>query len=107
MQRRQVLFSIGLVVLLTVLTTGVAWGKGHVPAHKVQVCHRGETNTVSANALQTHLNHGDGQLPACDFANIFHTGDPCNAAVVNGKAVLNNTPNRADGLTPACPGGVY
>lgn len=65
----------------------LVFGKAHVPGHKVQVCHRGSTITVGSSALGGHSGHGDGQLPACDFNNVFHTGDDCPTGVdAEGKA---------------------
>lgn len=115
MQRRQVLFSIGLVVLLTVLVTGIAGAKGHVPVTQVQVCHRGTAHAVDAPALAAHLAHGDIRLPACDFDTVFFEGDDCSDAVdangdgladlpVPGHDPLPATGN-ACGVTPACPAG--
>ena len=56
---------------------GVAWAKGHVPAHKAQVCHKGRTLVVGAAAVEGHLRHGDCTLPANDPENVFFKGDPC------------------------------
>lgn len=81
------------------------WGKGHVPLHKEQACHKGETITVSTNALPSHQAHGDCQLPKCDFANIFHTGDPCTSSPAGGQCAVPNTRTDACGVTPGCPAG--
>ena len=99
-----------MVVALSALSIGLVSGKGHVPAGKVQVCHRGTTIEVGASALPAHLKHGDGQLPACDFGNVFFKESPClPGADAQGRAPLANAVNRADGITPACPadGSVY
>ena len=82
--------------LLAIPVSHFVLGKGHVPLNKVQVCHKGETITVSKNALNAHINHGDCQLPACDFANVFNTGDPCDCDDLA-------PPDSACGETPACP----
>ena len=86
-------------------------GKGHVPLNKVQVCHDGdfggEVITVSKNALDAHLNHGDCQLPACDFNNVFHTGETCDANNAGGRCTLANPRDGADGITPGCPAGTF
>ncbi len=83
--------------------------KGHVPAHKVQVCHDGgpvEVITVSKNALNAHLRHGDCQLPACDFNNVFQTGDSCEIAG-GAECTLSNSRDDAGGITPGCPAGKF
>ena len=105
------LFVFVAVLLLTVRVPQPVLGKAHVPVKKVQVCHRGETNTVSQNALGSHLGHGDCQLPACDFANIFQTGADCSGvgpADILGHCTGLAPRDEADG-TPGCPagGGVF
>lgn len=87
-------------------------GKGHVPLNKVQVCHDGdfggEVITVSKNALNAHLNHGDCQLPACDFNNVFFTGDGCDVIDSgDGTCTVPNPRADAGGATPACPAGTF
>ena len=49
------------------------------------------------------------QLPACDFNNIFHTGDACPAdADGNGRVEGSELPNpRSDAETPNCVGNVF
>lgn len=98
---KRVVLAIAVAGLL-VPAAQLVFGKGHVPGHKVQVCHRGRTITVGSPALGDHLGHGDYQLPACDFANTFMTGDicPANAAGLNPR-------NSAEGITPACPPGTF
>ena len=85
--------------------------KGHVPVGKVQVCHDGdpvETITVSENALDAHLRHGDCQLPACDFNNVFHTGESCTIeGATDGRCALANARDDAGGQTPGCPAGRF
>lgn len=100
MHRRQVLFSLILVALLTLLVSSVALGKGHIPAGKVQVCHRGVVNEVGAPALRAHLAHGDFQIPACDFNNVFHKEEDCSGGLASPR-------NSAEGMTPACPEGTF
>ena len=105
------------VLFLTILAAFVlalpashqVWGKGHVPSHKIQVCHEGETITVGAKALRAHIDHGDCQLPACDFNNVFQIGGPCPSADVDGddKCDLPNPRADAGGATPACAVGTF
>ena len=94
---------------LALLVGQTASAKGHVPTHKVQACHKGTTITVGEDALAGHQAHGDGQLPACDFNNIFHTGDACPAdADGNGRVEGSELPNpRSDAETPNCVGNVF
>lgn len=107
MNKRQVLFSLILVALLTLLFSAVASGKGHVPGNKVQVCHKGIVKEVGAPALGDHLGHGDFQVPACSLLIVKHKGDSCadlaDVAPADGKAdgagaVVNFT-NACDGST--------
>ncbi len=58
---------------------------------KVLVCHNGNTLTVSDNAVQSHLNHGD-RLGACDKK-------PTNKLYVLLKCILSNFPNPFHGFT--------
>ena len=82
--------------------------KGHVPLHKAQVCHKGKVITVSVNALPAHQGrHGDCQLPACDFNNVFHTGEACDSNNPGGECTLPNPRDGADGVTPGCPVGRF
>lgn len=91
--------------LVAIPGSHMLWGKGHVPLHKAQACHKGETITVDAKALPSHQAHGDCQLPQCDFANIFHTGDPCAPNSPGGQCGVPNTRSNACGLTAGCPAG--
>lgn len=105
-----------VVSALALLIGGIAsyWSvdavhsKAHVPLKKVQVCHKGEVITVSQNALDAHLmRHDDCQLPACDFANIFSTGDTCTVSNPGAQCDVPNPREDAGGLTPACPEGTF
>lgn len=96
-----------LTVLLAIPASHLVWGKGHVRIGKVQVCHKGEVLTVSENALRAHLKHGDCQLPACDFNNVFQTGDACEVSNGGGRCELADERDPADGVTPGCPEGTF
>ena len=105
----------GLLLALPALQP--ALGKAHVRLTKLQVCHiledqgstAGVAITVSENSLKGHLGHGDCQLPACDFNNIFRTGDLCNReSEEDGECTgLTNPRDDAGGLTPGCPAGTF
>lgn len=84
--------------LLAVPASHLLLGKGHVPAHKTQFCHEGEVIEVGSSAASAHLAHGDCELPACDFNNIFHKGEPCDCSSLNER-------DGAD--TPGCTGGRF
>jgi hypothetical protein len=107
--KRMLLLALFLSAGLGLLVGQTASAKGHVPTHKVQACHKGTTITVGEDALAGHQGHGDGQLPACDFNNIFHTGDACPADTDgNGRVEGAELPNpRSDAETPACVGNVF
>ena len=66
---------------------------------------------VDAPALNAHLGHGDIQLPACDFGNVFGVGtDTSNVVSADFTGVTySNKPFQprvdANGITPACPSG--
>ena len=112
--KRQILLPLLLVVLLALMASGgVAFGKAHVPAGQVQVSHRGAALTVAAPALSAHLGHGDIQLPACDFKNVFGEGtDTSNVVSASLAGVLyadGSVVPRADagGITDACPPGTF
>ena len=94
--------------LIAIPASNALWGKGHVPLGKVQVCHKGQVNTVSQNALPAHVGHGDCQLPVCDFNNVFFTGDACEVSVgSDGRCTGLNAREDAGGVTAACPAGTF
>lgn len=67
----------GVALVGAIAFSPLLFGKGHVPSHKDQVCHKGETITVSLNAIQGHLKHGDCKLPIDVEGIAFFTGDAC------------------------------
>jgi hypothetical protein len=110
------MISLASIFLLAILSTQTVWSKAHVPTNKVQVCHVEESASsdlgvalsMNANALGGHLGHGDCQLPACDFNNVFHTGDACGRmAGADGKCEGLNDRIDAGGQTPGCPPGTF
>lgn len=114
MKRRMVVVSLVLALLLTILVAGSGLAKGHVPAGQVQVSHKGRTAmNVDAPSLKAHLGHGDLQLPACDFNNVFHDGDDTSNVVssdFSGVLYADGTfkpRHSAEGITPACPPGTF
>ncbi len=109
-----ILVAVVLAVALPFATAGVVWGKAHVAADEVQVSHKGRTaETVDAPALKAHLSHGDIQLPACDFNNVFGEGSDTSDVVSASFAGVTYSGigfvTRADagGITPACPPGTF
>ncbi len=113
MYRRKLLFSVILVTLLTVLVSGIALAKAHVPAGQLQVSHKGRTAiNVDAPALEAHKGHGDIQLPACDFANVFGNGADTSSVISANFAGVTYSSGfvariDAGGATPACPPGTF
>ena len=109
MHRRQVLFSLVLVVVLALLVSGVASGKAHVPLGNAQVCHNGIGIIVDEDALEDNLDHGDIRLAACDFGNAVGPNQPCAPVDANGDGFADpvNPVNSACGNPnfPACPAG--
>lgn len=112
MDKRHIL--IVLVVLGLLAVTGAAFGKAHVPADQVQVSHKGrKAINVDAPALKAHLRHGDVQLPACDFNNVFLEGDDTSNVVATGDFGVEYADgtiverDSAEGVTPACPPGTF
>ena len=119
MHRRQVLLSLILVVILTFLVSGIAFGKGHVAANKAQICHRGVIKEVGLRAADGHVAHGDFRLPACDFNNGFTTGESCSGlqdangdgrlsyeeALATGSAVENFALGCLQKASATVPGG--
>lgn len=105
--------SLLAVMLVFASSAGVALGKGHVPVGDIQVAHRGVVKQLPAQALDGHLQHGDIQLPACDFNNIFlEDGDASNVVAADFSGVTYSDIGfvpRADagGVTPACPPGTF
>ena len=105
--KRIVFFTILGLTLIAIPVANQVWGKAHVPVKRAQVCHKGTVIVVSENAVQGHVRgHGDCQLPACDFNNVFMAGESC---VVedsgNGTCVLDFT--RDEAVNDACPEGKF
>ena len=73
---KRLLFAVAVAVLLAP-ATDVVFGKGHVPAHKEQVCHRGRVLAVGQAAVNAHVGHGDFFIDKNDPDNVFFTGDGC------------------------------
>ena len=103
-----------VAVALPTVVPGVVWGKAHVPAGQVQVSHKGSTvRNLPASALDGHLRHGDIQLPACDFNNVFQEGDDVSNVVSSDATGVTYSSigfvPRADagGITSACPPGTF
>ena len=97
-----------VLLLVAIPASHLVFGKAHVRVGKVQVCHKGKTITISAKALKAHLKHGDCQLPACDFNNVFQTGDPCRVIVESDGRCGGLEPRAsAEGVTDACPAGTF
>ena len=114
MRRRRMLFPVLLAGLLMALASGAALGKAHVPADEVQLSHKGRfALNVDAPALKAHVRHGDIQLPACDFNNVFGAGsDTSNVVSSDFTGVTYSDIGfvpRADagGITTACPPGTF
>jgi len=111
MHRRRILIPL-IAGLLALSVSGVAVGKAHVPADEVQLSHKGRfALNVDAPALNAHIRHGDIQLPACDFANVFGEGvDTSNVVASDFTGVTYSdigfvARSDAGGATPACPPG--
>ena len=100
---KRILVSLAVVGSLAAIPVSNAlWGKGHVPVHKSQVCHKGNVITVSRSAKGSHLRHGDCGIPACDLANMFQTGGDCSGVgPAGGMGQCTNLPN-AQVIVPAC-----
>lgn len=111
MQRRRVLIPFALVLALTVLASGAALGKGHVPTSEVQVAHRGIVKQLPLQAGPGHLAHGDFYLPACDNNNVFSAGDDVSGisdSDGDGRADQAGGLNAPDPVvTAACPPGTF
>ena len=108
-----ILIAVMLAVALPMATIGIVSGKAHVPAGKVQVSHKGRMAiNINASSLSDHVGHGDIQLPACDFANVFKKGDDTSnveSADFSGVTYSDGFVARVDagGETPACPPGAF
>ena len=112
------LFGLAAMILMALPTQETILGKGHVVGDQVQVCHQdrpsyyrpatdGVALIVTASSLSFHLRHGDYQLPACDFANVYHAGDPCAVLDVDGDGRCDGLNPRDEADTPGCPAGTF
>ncbi len=75
MKKFLVLFAV--VASLAAIPVSNVLVKAHVPAHKEQVCHRGEVIAVGAPALTAHLDHGDAFINKRTQRPPVFTGDDC------------------------------
>ncbi len=105
--KRLITLSIIGAFLFALPASHVVFGKGHVPSKKAQVCHNGEVLQVGTNGGAAHLKHGDCDLPACDFNNVFHTGGTCLGGPAGGQCNVANPRADAGGITPGCPVGTF
>jgi len=104
MKRFSILFLVA-VLLAAFPASHLALAKGHVPAHKDQVCHKGNVIEIDPGSVADHEGHGDIQLPACDFANVFHAGDSCDNTLATRIPADGSAPPFP--ATPACAGGGF
>lgn len=72
---KRVILAIAVAALLAPAGQ-VVFGKGHVPAHKDQLCHRGEVINVGKSAVAKHIAHGDVNLDQSTPPTLF-PGDAC------------------------------
>ena len=112
--KRCLVSSILIAVMLAIFALPVVTIGAHVQIGKVQVSHKGRTALdIDIPALKAHLNHGDIQLPVCDFNNVFPDGsDVSNVISSDGSGVtysdIGFVPRLdAGGITPACPPGTF
>ena len=81
MIKKLVALSFVAVILLAIPASHQMWGKGHVPAHKEQVCHKGTVITVGRPAMSKHiLRHGDCRIDAATKTPPLFSGDACDAS---------------------------
>ena len=111
--KRLIILSFAGVFLMTLSGLDLAWGKGHVPINKTQVCNKnGVVKNIPLRRLADEIEKGGCRLPACDFDNIFGVGTACsNVDVVenagDGDAYCDtpgsppNIPSNP-AFTPAC-----
>ena len=75
---------LGLLIVAAFLVaasaTHLVWAKGHVPAHKEQVCHKGSVLTIGAAAVRGHLRHGDCFIDKNTHMPALFTGDMCDTS---------------------------
>jgi len=113
MRRQRILVALVLPILLLVGATGSTLGKAHVPAGEAQMAHRGTVKQLPAQALRGHLRHGDIQLPACDFNNVFHEGGDASNVISSDMSGVTYSDkgfverDSAEGITSACPPGTF
>ena len=104
---RTLILSAAVGALLALPLAQLAWSKAHVPLDRVQVCdaNKSTVKTVKERDLGKRIARGDCRLPACDFANMFQTGDECDPTDVNPADGFCDLPNMRDSavdLTPVC-----
>ena len=109
--KRKILITAVMSMLLALSQT--AFGKGHVPGGKAQICAGGDVAQVSDKVLGAFANANNSSnvciLPVCDFNNVFQTGEGNCAGLSDGDGDgLCDLPNARDQAgTPGCPAGRF
>ena len=118
MHKRQIMLSLILVVILSVVVSGIALGKAHVPARTAQFCDGVTTKEVGPSQLKAEVDAGNFRVPACDFDNVFPTGGVSCSGDVDADGdgfmdgahkvpvVIGTDGSACGGITPACRGPV-
>ena len=74
---KKLLLSFAVVASLAAVPASRALVKAHVPAHKEQVCHKGQVIQVGASAVAGHVKHGDAFIDKRTQIPPVFTGDDC------------------------------
>ena len=78
MKRQRLLgLSVLAAAVMAIPASHMVMGKGHVAAHKEQVCHKGAVATVGAAAVGAHLDHGDCFIDKATHLPPLFAEDPC------------------------------
>ena len=57
--KRILLLALAAAIVLAIPASHLLFAKGHVPAGKEQVCHKGSVLVIGESSVQDHLEHGD------------------------------------------------
>ena len=75
--KRQLGLAAVAAIMLALPTSHFVLGKGHVPAGKEQVCHKGSVLTIAAGSVADHVAHGYAFIDKRTQIPPFFTGDSC------------------------------
>ena len=77
MKKKMGALAILVAFSLSIQLVSHVWGKGHVPAGKAQMCHKGRVIQIAEESVADHIGHGDCRINAAELVPPLFTRDAC------------------------------